>query len=59
MEERSPALALHPVPLTGVWISTLDKPQAYTPKQLDLACKLAGVLNRGELVLAIPPEGQQ
>jgi hypothetical protein len=43
------------MPIPGIHIETLHSPQAYTPQQLDLACRLAGVLARGRLVLLEPP----
>jgi hypothetical protein len=43
------------MPIPGIHIETLHSPQAYTPKQLDLACKVAGLLARGRLLLVEPP----
>ncbi|WP_156028227.1 hypothetical protein [Candidatus Solirubrobacter pratensis] len=43
------------MPIPGVHVETLHSPQAYTPQQLDLACRLAGVLARGRLLLLEPP----
>jgi hypothetical protein len=43
------------MPIPGIHIETLQSPQAYTPQQLDLACKLAGLLARGRLLLVEPP----
>jgi hypothetical protein len=43
------------MPIPGVHIETLHNPQEYAPKQLDLACKVAGALARGRLVLVEPP----
>lgn len=41
--------------IRGVHIETLAKPQRYTSEQLDLACQIAQLLDRGKLVLCIPP----
>jgi hypothetical protein len=46
------------MPIPGIHIETLHSPQAYTPKQLDLACKVAGLLGRGRLLLVEPPRRQ-
>jgi hypothetical protein len=43
------------MPIPGVHVETLHSPQAYTPQQLDLACRLAGVLARGRLLLLESP----
>jgi hypothetical protein len=43
------------MPIPGVHIETLHLPQAYTAQQLDLACKVAGLLARGRLVLLESP----
>jgi hypothetical protein len=43
------------MPTPGIHIETLQAPQAYTSQQLDLACKLAGLLGRGRLLLVEPP----
>jgi hypothetical protein len=43
------------MPIPGVHIETLQRPQDYSAKQLDLACKVAGLLGRGRLVLVEPP----
>jgi hypothetical protein len=43
------------MPIPGIHIETLHSPQAYTSKQLDLACKVAGLLGRGRLLLVEPP----
>jgi hypothetical protein len=43
------------MPIPGIHIETLHAPQAYTPTQLDLACKVAGLLARGRLLLLEPP----
>jgi hypothetical protein len=43
------------MPIPGIHIETLHSPQAYTPKQLDLACKVAGALARGRLLLLEAP----
>jgi hypothetical protein len=39
------------MPIPGIHIETLHAPQAYTPQQLDLACRVAGLLARGRLLL--------
>lgn len=41
--------------IIGTWITTLENPCAYTPAQLDKACRLAHLLHRGQLVLTEPP----
>jgi hypothetical protein len=41
--------------IPGVHIETLHSPLEYSPKQLDLACKIAGLLGRGRLLLLEPP----
>jgi hypothetical protein len=43
------------MPIPGVHIETLHHPQAYTAAQLDLACRIAGLLGRGRLLLLEPP----
>jgi hypothetical protein len=43
------------VQIPGVHIETLQAPQEYTTAQIDLALKLASLLDRGRLVLAEPP----
>jgi hypothetical protein len=43
------------MPIPGIHIETLHSPQAYSPKQLDLACKVAGMLARGRLLLLEAP----
>lgn len=44
-----------PVQIPGVHVETLHSPQEYTPAQLDVACRLAYLLQRGLLVLLEPP----
>jgi hypothetical protein len=41
--------------LTGIRIETLQPPGRYTLAQIEQACAIAEVLNRGALVLAEPP----
>jgi hypothetical protein len=41
--------------MPGVHIETLHKPQEYTEFQLEIACRVAGWLARGRLVLCEPP----
>jgi hypothetical protein len=43
------------MPIPAIHIETLHNPQEYTARQLDLACKLAGLLDRGRLLLVEPP----
>jgi hypothetical protein len=43
------------MPIPGVHVETLHNPQEYTAKQLDLACRLASLLQRGRLLLLEPP----
>jgi hypothetical protein len=38
-----------------VHIETLHDPRAYTPQQLERACRLATLLRRGRFVLVEPP----
>jgi hypothetical protein len=39
----------------GVRVETLHNPLRYTQTQVELACQVAALLNRGKLVLALPP----
>jgi hypothetical protein len=41
----------------GVHIETLSNPALYTRAQIELACAIARLLNRGRLVLCVPPAG--
>lgn len=41
--------------IPGVHIETLQSPQAYTHAQIERACQIAELLNRGKLVLVEPP----
>ena len=41
--------------IPGVHIETLHNPTRYTYAQIEKACTLAAVLNRGKLVLVEPP----
>jgi len=43
------------MPIPGVHIETLQNPVKYTYAQIEKACALAQVLNRGKLVLVEPP----
>jgi hypothetical protein len=43
----------------GVHIETLRKPTEYTLEQIELACKVAFVMNRGKLTLCEPPKGDE
>jgi len=43
------------MPIPGVHIETLHNPVKYTYAQIEKACALAQVLNRGKLVLVEPP----
>jgi hypothetical protein len=40
----------------GVHIETLHNPVRYTPDQIDKACAIAQLLDRGKLVLVEPPK---
>jgi hypothetical protein len=41
--------------ISGVHIETLQSPLQYTYEQIELACAVARLLNRGKLVLVEPP----
>jgi hypothetical protein len=41
--------------MPGVHIETLHEPTRYSAMQIEKACTLATVLNRGKLVLVEPP----
>ncbi len=43
------------MPVPGVRIETLHNPAHYTYAQIETACALAQILDRGKLVLAEPP----
>ncbi len=43
------------MPVPGVHIETLHNPAHYTYAQIETACALAQILDRGTLVLAEPP----
>ncbi len=43
------------MPMPGVHIETLQDPTRYTHVQIERACALAAMLNRGKLVLIEPP----
>ena len=42
--------------IPGVHIETLLNPHCYSARQLDRACKIAYLLNRGKLIIVEPPE---
>jgi Rad3-related DNA helicase len=44
------------MPLPGVHIETLHNPAAYAPEQLEVACTVAGLLNRGRFLLLERPQ---
>ena len=39
-------------------METLGKPTDYTLEQIEMACKVASVVNRGKLILCEPPRGE-
>jgi hypothetical protein len=41
--------------MPGVHIETLHNPTRYTHAQIERACTIAAMLNRGKLVLVEPP----
>ncbi len=43
------------MPITGVHIETLHNPTRYSFAQIERACSLAALLNRGRFVLVEPP----
>lgn len=43
--------------MPGVWIETLRPPQLYSLPQIQHATAVASWLNRGKLVLVLPPDG--
>jgi len=43
------------MPIPGVHIETLQNPARYTYAQIERACAIALVLNRGKLLLVEPP----
>jgi hypothetical protein len=45
--------------IPGVHVETLRKPTLYTPAQIELACKVAFVMNRGKMILLAEPEGDE
>jgi hypothetical protein len=45
--------------IPGVHIETLENPTHYTPAQIENACRLAAILNRGKLILLEPPKGDE
>ena len=46
----------HPImQIPGVHIETLHNPVRYTYSQIEKACAIAQMLNRGKLVLVEPP----
>jgi hypothetical protein len=40
----------------GVHIETLHNPARYTPEQIEKACAIAQLLDRGKFVLVEPPQ---
>lgn len=42
--------------IPGVHIETMHNPVMYTYAQIEKACAIAGLLNRGKLVLVEPPK---
>ena len=42
--------------IPGVHIETLQNPVRYSPAQIEKACALAQLLDRGKLVLVEPPK---
>jgi hypothetical protein len=42
--------------IPGVHIETLQSPTHYTSSQIEKACAIAAMLNRGKLVLVEPPK---
>jgi hypothetical protein len=45
--------------IPGVHIETLHNPVRYTYQQIENACAIAQMLNRGKLVICIPPARDQ
>src|SRR4051794_29707783 len=45
-----------PMQIPGVHIETLQSPTRYTSQQIEKACAIAAMLNRGKLVLVEPPK---
>ena len=43
------------MPVPGVRIETLHNPLRYTHAEIEMACAVAQILDRGTLVLAEPP----
>lgn len=43
------------MPIPGVHIETVHNPRRYTYAQIEKACAMAQLLNRGKLVLCEPP----
>lgn len=41
--------------IKGVHVETIRNPRDYTPTQLDLACRVAWIMQRGKLVLVEKP----
>ena len=46
----------HDMQIPGVHIETLHNPVRYTYAQIEKACAIAQMLNRGKLVLVEPPQ---
>jgi hypothetical protein len=45
--------------IPGVHIETLVKPTRYSNEQIEFACRVAAMLNRGKLILLERPEGDE
>ena len=43
------------MPIPGVHVETLHNPVRYTYEQIEMACALAQMLDRGKLILVEPP----
>jgi hypothetical protein len=54
MERPGSGNTLH-MQTPGVHIETLHNPTRYTHAQIEKACTIAAMLNRGKLVLVEPP----
>jgi hypothetical protein len=39
----------------GVHIETLKSPDLYSQPQIDLACAVTSLINRGKFILCVPP----
>ena len=54
MEQADSGNTVH-MQMPGVHIETLHNPTRYTHAQIEKACTIASLLNRGKLVLVEPP----